>query len=191
MNNNNQEESEQPRWFEPFKRTFLTFARPTPYISTFAISSPQSSATYYPAGSALLKEEDRTFENYKNLFADEINADRLSEIESLENKADAKKHFEEEFKKFVSSITKHSIMEKILLTAIIIMVFSLPLAIFIEDSIKNAGLESINYTMLGIYYVILIIITIVTYFLTNRLAYEIKQLELTLDFTKYKGEILD
>ena len=149
-----------------------------------------SSGTYYPAGSALLKEEDRTFESYKNLFADEISADKLSEIESLENKADAKKHFEEEFEKYCSAITKHSVTEKILHTAIILMVFSIPLVIFIVPTIMNTGLGSINYGMLIIYYGILALIAYVTYKLAKDLVSEIKDLELALDFTKHWSDTL-
>lgn len=147
-----------------------------------------SSGTYYPAGSALLKEEERTYANYRTLFEDEIEPMELSTIDGLSNKANAKSHFDEKFKKLVSLITKHSILEKIMLTAIIIMIFSLPLAIFVEDSITNAGFTTINYSRLGFYYLILTIIVLITYNRAKHLAYEIKQSELALDFTKMKSD---
>lgn len=70
------------------------------------------------------------------------------------------------------------------------MVFSIPLVVFIVPTIRNTGLGIINYVMLGIYYIILALIAYVTYNLTNDLAYEIKQLELALDFTKMKSDTL-
>ncbi|MCJ7572210.1 MAG: hypothetical protein MUO82_10120 [Candidatus Thermoplasmatota archaeon] len=145
--------------------------------------SGESSATYYPAGSALLKEEERNYNSYKELFGEDIDKEELDKIDNLAEKKSAKKLFDTKLLEYSSVRTNYLILEKILLTSIMVMIFSLPILLFVENKLENIGLDAIV-----IYYCILGVIALVSYFFTKNLTFKIIKLQKTLDLAKFKGQ---
>ncbi|MBE3121484.1 MAG: hypothetical protein IMZ58_04655 [Thermoplasmata archaeon] len=169
-----------------------------PLDLNFFIYRPQSTstATFYPAGSALIPEKERNYDSYKQLFGKEIDNAKLTRIEKIGNleKSEAekelKKEFKEQFKNYESHEIIISITEKFYLTALVLMVFSIPFQLFIEGIIKKTNivnvLLSIDYTYLFEYYLLLALLCLFSMGITVKLKNKTKSMQLDLDFIKYK-----
>jgi len=183
--NNNEDDENKLSWFSKKKKDYLDFTFvPNLTGGTPIFYSGESSATYYPAGSALLDETERNYDNYKNLFGDYIEKDELHKIDNY-NKNEAKKQFNEILSEYTSMSLKYQIYEKILITGIIAMIFSIPIMIFISGSIQNIG--QIYILTIILFYISILLITKYAHYSAIKLNPEVKKLQIRLDLTKFKG----
>ena len=180
--NNNEEEEEPTLITRPAVGYYtgspiLTSGSPTLY-------GIESSGTYYPAGSALLRPDERNYDSYKNLFGEDLDEKKLKEIDEYDKKK-AKEKLDILLPEYASSQTKYLIVEKILLTAIVVMFFSLPLLIFVEGDIENTlG----KWLPILIYYCIISLFVLFSYHYTEKFNLKIKKLQIEIDLTKFKGQ---
>ena len=155
-----------------------------------------SSETFYPPGSALLPEDEITFDNYKSFFGEKVDIDFLNDLDEIETEEIEdeekinmlKKKFFERLKKYILVKTLNLISEKIFLTAIGIMIFSIPFAIIIYNLNSNLIdiLKFFSNDILILYYLILVIIFLFGCFATFSLQLVMEDYQLKLDFIKLK-----
>jgi hypothetical protein len=187
--NDDENDEDKLSWFSKKKDNYLDFTFvPTLTSGTPIFYSGESSATYYPAGSALLDETERNYDNYKGLFGDNIEEKELEEIDNY-NKNEAKKQFNDRLSEYTSMSLKYQIYEKILVTGIIAMIFSIPIMIFISGSIQS--ISQIYILTIILFYISTVLITKYAHYSAIKLNPEVKKLQIKLDLTKFKGIELD
>jgi len=145
----------------------------------YIVLGGKSTATYYPGGSALLPGDKLTFNSYVRYFGNDIDPAELTKIKGYnkETEKQAKKDLDEKQNEYAWLLTFYSLVNKIFLTTIIMMIFTLPVLIYIQ----LGGIENINLGVTVLYYLILVLIFFISLLVTLKLTKKIITLQKILD----------
>lgn len=140
---------------------------------------------YYPSGQKILIDGGKsvTYENYKSFFKTVIDEKEIKDTDDKTSSGEAKKKFDEDVKKFNTYALIYNIFLKLFESGIITAIFSIPILIFI-----NLGIQNIDGYVIAIYYIVILIIILISGYLIN--VYGEKQIKQHLVYeTSYQRYI--
>lgn len=171
---------------KPFSDSNLTSCDP---ILTGRYVNVNSSGTYYPAGSALLPGEKLNYDNYKELFGDDIPQKELDIIGGYtkQTKKAAKKHFDKRYCLYAIYLTCHSLFSKIFLSSAVMAIFTLPFYTYIQVGITNL----VDKETISQFFHYLIVIFFISLVFTVILNIKIIEQQKTLDLLVQQIQKID